>query len=90
MQKIRPEWMILKTVPVLPPDLRPLVPLDGGRFMSSDLTDLYRRVIGRNILFKRLIEIQAPSVIIKNEQRILQESVDALIDNGRKLQTRKK
>jgi DNA-directed RNA polymerase subunit beta' len=84
--KIRPEWMILKTVPVLPPDLRPLVPLDGGRFASSDLTDLYRRVIGRNIRLKRLIEIQAPSVIIKNEQRILQESVDALIDNGRKLQ----
>lgn len=84
--KIRPEWMILKTLPVLPPDLRPLVPLDGGRFASSDLNELYRRVINRNLRLKRLIEIQAPSVIIKNEQRILQESVDALIDNSRKTQ----
>ncbi len=84
--KIRPEWMILKTLPVLPPDLRPLVPLDGGRFASSDLNELYRRVINRNLRLKRLIEIQAPSVIIKNEQRILQESVDALIDNSRKAQ----
>lgn len=84
--KIRPEWMILKTMPVLPPDLRPLVPLDGGRFASSDLNELYRRVINRNLRLKRLIEIQAPSVIIKNEQRILQESVDALIDNGRRTQ----
>lgn len=82
--KIRPEWMILKTLPVLSPDLRPLVPLDGGRFASSDLNELYRRVINRNLRLKRLIEIQAPSVIIKNEQRILQESVDALIDNSRK------
>lgn len=84
--KIRPEWMILKTVPVIPPDLRPLVPLDGGRFASSDLNELYRRVINRNLRLKRLIEISAPSVIIKNEQRILQESVDALIDNSRKAQ----
>ncbi len=84
--KIRPEWMILKTLPVLPPDLRPLVPLDGGRFASSDLNELYRRVINRNLRLKRLIEIQAPAVIIKNEQRILQESVDALIDNSRKAQ----
>jgi DNA-directed RNA polymerase subunit beta' len=84
--KIRPEWMILKTLPVLPPDLRPLVPLDGGRFASSDLNELYRRVINRNLRLKRLMEIQAPSVIIKNEQRILQESVDALIDNSRKAQ----
>lgn len=84
--KIRPEWMILKTLPVLSPDLRPLVPLDGGRFASSDLNELYRRVINRNLRLKRLIEIQAPSVIIKNEQRILQESVDALIDNSRKAQ----
>jgi DNA-directed RNA polymerase subunit beta' len=84
--KIRPEWMILTTLPVLPPDLRPLVPLDGGRFASSDLNELYRRVINRNLRLKRLIEIQAPSVIIKNEQRILQESVDALIDNSRKAQ----
>jgi DNA-directed RNA polymerase subunit beta' len=84
--KIRPEWMILKTLSVLPPDLRPLVPLDGGRFASSDLNELYRRVINRNLRLKRLIDIQAPSVIIKNEQRILQESVDALIDNSRKTQ----
>lgn len=79
----RAEWMIMKILPVLPPDLRPLVPLEGGRFASSDLNELYRRVLNRNIRLRRLIEIEAPSVIIKNEQRMLQESVDALIDNGR-------
>jgi DNA-directed RNA polymerase subunit beta' len=84
--KIKPEWMVLTVLPVLPPDLRPLVPLEGGRFASSDLNELYRRVINRNLRLKRLIDIQAPSVIIKNEQRILQESVDALIDNSRRLQ----
>lgn len=81
---LRPEWMILTVLPVLPPDLRPLVPLEGGRFASSDLNELYRRVLNRNIRLQRLIEIEAPSVIIKNEQRMLQESVDALIDNGRR------
>lgn len=81
---LRPEWMILSTLPVLPPDLRPLVPLEGGRFASSDLNELYRRVLNRNIRLQRLIEIEAPSVIIKNEKRMLQESVDALIDNGRR------
>jgi len=81
---LRPEWMILDVLPVLPPDLRPLVPLEGGRFASSDLNELYRRVINRNIRLQRLIEIDAPSVIIKNEKRMLQESVDALIDNGRR------
>lgn len=81
---LRPEWMILSVLPVLPPDLRPLVPLEGGRFASSDLNELYRRVINRNIRLQRLIEIDAPSVIIKNEKRMLQESVDALIDNGRR------
>ncbi|CDK30539.1 DNA-directed RNA polymerase beta' subunit [Candidatus Babela massiliensis] len=81
---LRPEWMILSVLPVLPPDLRPLVPLEGGRFASSDLNELYRRVINRNIRLQRLIEIEAPSVIIKNEKRMLQESVDALIDNGRR------
>lgn len=80
----RPEWMILTVLPVLPPDLRPLVPLEGGRFASSDLNELYRRVLNRNIRLQRLIEIEAPSVIIKNEKRMLQESVDALIDNGRR------
>ncbi len=84
--KIRPEWMILKALPVLPPDLRPLIPLDGDRFASSDLNELYRRVINRNIRLKRLLDIQAPAVIIKNEKRMLQESVDALIDNGRRSQ----
>lgn len=83
---MRPEWMILTVLPVLPPDLRPLVPLEGGRFASSDLNELYRRVLNRNIRLKRLIEIEAPSVIIKNEKRMLQESVDALIDNGRRSQ----
>lgn len=81
---IRPEWVILDVLPVLPPDLRPLVPLEGGRFASSDLNDLYRRVLNRNIRLKRLIELEAPDVIIKNEKRMLQESVDALIDNGRR------
>lgn len=81
---LRPEWMILNVLPVLPPDLRPLVPLEGGRFASSDLNELYRRVLNRNIRLQRLIEIEAPSVIIKNEKRMLQESVDALIDNGRR------
>ncbi|KKT24145.1 MAG: DNA-directed RNA polymerase subunit beta' [candidate division TM6 bacterium GW2011_GWF2_43_87] len=81
---LRPEWMILSVLPVLPPDLRPLVPLEGGRFASSDLNELYRRVLNRNIRLQRLIEIDAPSVIIKNERRMLQESVDALIDNGRR------
>jgi len=80
----RPEWMILGVLPVLPPDLRPLVPLEGGRFASSDLNELYRRVLNRNIRLQRLLEIEAPSVIIKNEKRMLQESVDALIDNGRR------
>ncbi len=81
---LRPEWMIMTVLPVLPPDLRPLVPLEGGRFASSDLNELYRRVLNRNIRLQRLIEIQAPAVIIKNEKRMLQESVDALIDNGRR------
>jgi DNA-directed RNA polymerase subunit beta' len=79
-----PEWMILDTVPVLPPDLRPLVPLDGGRFATSDLNDLYRRVINRNNRLKKLIEIKAPGVILRNEKRMLQEAVDALFDNGRR------
>jgi len=80
----RPEWMIMDAIPVLPPDLRPLVPLEGGRFATSDLNDLYRRVINRNNRLKRLIELKAPSVIIKNEKRMLQEAVDALFDNGRR------
>ncbi|MCG3115607.1 MAG: DNA-directed RNA polymerase subunit beta' [Candidatus Manganitrophus sp. SA1] len=80
----RPDWMILDVIPVLPPELRPLVPLDGGRFATSDLNDLYRRVINRNNRLKRLIELKAPSVIIRNEKRMLQESVDALFDNGRR------
>lgn len=79
---IRPEWMILTTVPVIPPDLRPMVPLDGGRFATSDLNDLYRRVINRNNRLKRLIELNAPEVIQRNEKRMLQEAVDALIDNS--------
>lgn len=81
---LRPEWMVMTILPVLPPDLRPLVPLEGGRFASSDLNELYRRVLNRNIRLQRLKEIEAPSVIIKNEKRMLQESVDALIDNGRR------
>jgi len=80
----KPEWMIMDAVPVLPPDLRPLVPLEGGRFATSDLSDLYRRVINRNNRLKRLMELKAPSVIIKNEKRMLQEAVDALFDNGRR------
>ncbi|MBH0237542.1 DNA-directed RNA polymerase subunit beta' [Methylobrevis albus] len=80
----KPEWMIMNVVPVIPPDLRPLVPLDGGRFATSDLNDLYRRVINRNNRLKRLIELRAPDIIIRNEKRMLQESVDALFDNGRR------
>ncbi len=80
----KPEWMILKILPVLPPDLRPLVPLDGGRFATSDLNDLYRRVINRNNRLKRLLDLSAPEIIIKNEKRMLQEAVDALLDNGRR------
>ena len=83
----RPEWMIMKIVPVIPPDLRPLVPLDGGRFATSDLNDLYRRVINRNNRLKRLIELRAPGIIIRNEKRMLQEAVDALFDNGRRGRT---
>src|SRR6266516_4250908 len=80
----KPEWMILDVIPVLPPELRPLVPLDGGRFATSDLNDLYRRVINRNNRLKRLIELRAPDIIIRNEKRMLQEAVDALFDNGRR------
>ncbi len=80
----RPEWMILDAVPVIPPDIRPLVQLDGGRFATSDLNDLYRRVINRNNRLKRLIELGAPDIIVRNEKRMLQEAVDALIDNGRR------
>ncbi|MGB8275276.1 MAG: DNA-directed RNA polymerase subunit beta' [Alphaproteobacteria bacterium] len=80
----RPEWMILEVVPVIPPELRPLVPLDGGRFATSDLNDLYRRVINRNNRLKRLIELKAPEIIVRNEKRMLQEAVDALFDNGRR------
>ena len=80
----RPEWMILTVVPVIPPELRPLVPLDGGRFATSDLNDLYRRVINRNNRLKRLIELRAPDIIVRNEKRMLQEAVDALFDNGRR------
>ncbi len=80
----KPEWMILTTVPVIPPELRPLVPLDGGRFATSDLNDLYRRVINRNNRLKRLMDLKAPDIIIRNEKRMLQESVDALFDNGRR------
>ena len=80
----RPEWMVLEVVPVIPPELRPLVPLDGGRFATSDLNDLYRRVINRNNRLKRLIELHAPDIIVRNEKRMLQEAVDALFDNGRR------
>ncbi|WWO97525.1 MAG: DNA-directed RNA polymerase subunit beta' [Candidatus Dasytiphilus stammeri] len=80
----KPEWMILSVLPVLPPDLRPLVPLDGGRFATSDLNDLYRRVINRNNRLKRLLELAAPDIIVRNEKRMLQEAVDALLDNGRR------
>ncbi|MFV1973285.1 MAG: DNA-directed RNA polymerase subunit beta', partial [Thiohalobacterales bacterium] len=79
-----PEWMVLTVLPVLPPELRPLVPLDGGRFATSDLNDLYRRVINRNNRLKRLLELNAPDIIVRNEKRMLQESVDALLDNGRR------
>ncbi|MCX7353227.1 MAG: DNA-directed RNA polymerase subunit beta' [Alphaproteobacteria bacterium] len=82
--KSRPEWMVLDVVPVIPPELRPLVPLDGGRFATSDLNDLYRRVINRNNRLKRLIELKAPEIIVRNEKRMLQEAVDALFDNGRR------
>tara|TARA_B100000575_G_scaffold290370_1_gene293946 strand:+ start:5116 stop:9375 length:4260 start_codon:yes stop_codon:yes gene_type:complete len=81
---VKPEWMILEALPVLPPDLRPLVPLDGGRFATSDLNDLYRRVINRNNRLKRLLELKAPDIIVRNEKRMLQESVDSLLDNGRR------
>ena len=81
---IKPEWMIMTVLPVLPPDLRPLVALDGGRFATSDLNDLYRRVINRNNRLKRLLEIKAPDIIIRNEKRMLQEAVDSLLDNGRR------
>ena len=80
----KPEWMIMKVIPVIPPELRPLVPLDGGRFATSDLNDLYRRVIIRNNRLKRLMEIKAPDVILRNEKRMLQEAVDSLFDNTRK------
>ena len=82
--KNKPEWMIMRVLPVIPPELRPLVPLDGGRFATSDLNDLYRRVINRNNRLKRLIDLRAPDIIIRNEKRMLQESVDALFDNGRR------
>ena len=80
----RPEWMILDVLPVIPPDLRPMVQLDGGRFATTDLNDLYRRVINRNNRLRKLLELNAPDIIVKNEKRMLQESVDALIDNGRR------
>nr|MDA3785730.1 DNA-directed RNA polymerase subunit beta' [Deltaproteobacteria bacterium] len=83
----KPEWMILETIPVLPPDLRPLVPLEGGRFATSDLNDLYRRVINRNNRLKRLLDLDAPEIIIRNEKRMLQEAVDVLFDNGRRGKT---
>jgi len=81
---IKPDWMVLEVLPVLPPDLRPLVPLDGGRFATSDLNDLYRRVINRNNRLKRLLELKAPDIIVRNEKRMLQEAVDSLLDNGRR------
>ena len=83
----KPEWMIMTVLPVIPPDLRPLVPLEGGRFATSDLNDLYRRVINRNNRLKKLMEIKAPEVIVRNEKRMLQEAVDALLDNGRRSQS---
>ena len=83
----RPEWMVLDAIPVIPPDLRPMVQLDGGRFATSDLNDLYRRVINRNNRLARLQEILAPEIIVRNEKRMLQEAVDALIDNGRRGRT---
>ena len=81
---IKPEWMVMEVLPVLPPELRPLVPLDGGRFATSDLNDLYRRVINRNNRLKRLLELKAPEIIVRNEKRMLQEAVDSLLDNGRR------
>ncbi len=81
---IKPHWMIMEVLPVLPPDLRPLVPLDGGRFATSDLNDLYRRVINRNNRLARLLELKAPEIIVRNEKRMLQEAVDSLLDNGRR------
>ena len=83
----RPEWMIMTVIPVIPPELRPMVQLDGGRFATSDLNDLYRRVINRNNRLKRLLELGAPDIIVRNEKRMLQEAVDALIDNGRRGRT---
>jgi DNA-directed RNA polymerase subunit beta' len=83
----KPEWMVLEVIPVIPPDLRPMVQLDGGRFATSDLNDLYRRVINRNNRLARLQEILAPEIIVRNEKRMLQEAVDALIDNGRRGRT---
>ena len=80
----KPEWMILTVIPVIPPDLRPMVQLDGGRFATSDMNDLYRRIINRNNRLKRLLELGAPDIIVRNEKRMLQEAVDALIDNGRR------
>ncbi|MDD9331051.1 MAG: DNA-directed RNA polymerase subunit beta', partial [Bartonella sp.] len=80
----KPEWMIMTVLPVIPPEIRPLVMLDGGRFATSDLNELYRRVINRNNRLKRLLELKAPDIIIRNEKRMLQESVDALFDNGRR------
>src|SRR3989338_8227669 len=81
---IKPQWMVLEVLPVLPPELRPLVPLDGGRFATSDLNDLYRRVINRNNRLRRLLELKAPDIIVRNEKRMLQEAVDSLLDNGRR------
>ena len=80
----KPEWMIIDVLPVIPPEIRPMVQLDGGRFATSDLNDLYRRVINRNNRLKRLIQLNAPDIIVRNEKRMLQEAVDALIDNGRR------
>ena len=80
----KPEWLILTVIPVIPPDLRPMVQLDGGRFATSDMNDLYRRIINRNNRLKRLLELGAPDIIVRNEKRVLQEAVDALIDNGRR------
>src|SRR2546430_512624 len=80
----RPEWMVLEAIPVIPPELRPMVQLDGGRFATSDLNDLYRRVINRNNRLKRLLDLGAPEIIVNNEKRMLQEAVDALFDNGRR------
>ena len=80
----KPEWMVVDVIPVIPPDLRPMVQLDGGRFATSDLNDLYRRVINRNNRLKKLLDLGAPDIIVRNEKRMLQEAVDALIDNGRR------